>query len=346
MSLMLLTKLPDEVLYKILCFVSPPNNIVTTVCQSLVPLCHATKLYIDTNDTLWESILGGYYLSCDDHNRNDDNDKASSTTLNSTLNTTTTNRKNRAASTNVDTYRARTQRRSSKRLRRTTAKEDVIHAHLVLRDQTEMALQEVAEIAIFKTPHTLSLARLRSILKTYGPNVKVNQRSAIGGTFLVDCTRARHIKESVILSCVKELIEKYGASPYIPALEQGKRRTSSSNKGNNNSNSSATSSTGNSNTLPPLVIAAARGMPSVVKYLLTHDDEEGTLMSMEGTSRFRLFTNAKKSICGTYTPLQFAQKMKEAEIENGANIQTDLKSLNQCIRLLSSTPKRSIKTKT
>ncbi len=206
--------------------------------------------------------------------------------------------------------------------------------------KTEMALQEVADIAIFKTPHTLSLSRLRSILRTYGPNVKINQRSAIGGTFLVDCTRARYIKESVILSCVKELIEKYGASPYIPALEQGKRRTTITNRDNGATSSS--SSRISNNTLPPLVVAAARGMPSVVKYLLNFDDKQGTLSSMEGTSRFRLFTNAKKSICGTFTALQFAQRMREAEIENGANIESDLKSLNRCIQLLSCTPQSTI----
>lgn len=224
-----------------------------------------------------------------------------------------------------------------------------------------MALQEVADLAISKTPHPLSLARLRSVLNTYGPNLNINQRSAIGGTFLVDVVRARCIKESVILSCVRELIEVYSASPYVPAtegaqyqkLKQIKRKV---NGKHNNFTSHRTAG----NLLPPLVVASARGMPSVVKYLLSYEKQklgmtskqqkanatcttaehstkmlDLTLEKMEGSSRFRLFTNPKKSICGTYTPLNFALKMKEAEIEQGAR-ETELRSLNQCIRLLSS----------
>ncbi len=209
-----------------------------------------------------------------------------------------------------------------------------------------MALQEVADLAISKTPHPLSLARLRSVLNTYGPNLNINQRSAIGGSFLVDVVRARCIKESVILSCVKELIEVYSASPYVPATEgaQYQKLKQTKRKGNNAGN-----------LLPPLVVASARGMPSIVKYLLSYEKQhlrpnrnyngmdtsnlrcinnEISLETMEGSSRFRLYTNPKKSICGTYTPLGFALKMKGAEIENGAS-ENELRSLNQCIRLLS-----------
>ena len=205
-----------------------------------------------------------------------------------------------------------------------------------------MALQELADLAISKTPHPLSLARLRGILNTYGPNLNINQRSAIGGTFLVDVVRARCVKESVILSCVKELIEVYHASPYVPATEGAqyqklKQRCSSNNK-----------SKVVGNLLPPLVVASARGMPSIVKYLLSYENEKRgnrkhemnnnvyeviSIQDDEGSSRFRLFTNPKKSICGTHTPLKFALKMKEAELEQGAS-ESDLRSLNQCIRLL------------
>ncbi len=143
MSITLLKGLPDDVLYKILCFINPPNTIVTTVCQSIVPLCHATKSFIDDNETLWESILGGYYLCREDNSHGEKNGKVSSSSTSSpssssvsTQHSTSGNRRSRASSTNTNiVYRARTQRRSSKRLRRTTAKEDVIHAHLVLRDQ-------------------------------------------------------------------------------------------------------------------------------------------------------------------------------------------------------------------
>jgi hypothetical protein len=51
--------------------------------------------------------------------------------------------------------------------------------------------------------------------------------------------------------------------------------------------------------------------------------------------------NPKKSICGTYTPLEFAEKMKEAEIENGAT-ERQLPSLNACIKLLKDASEVSI----
>ena len=242
---------------------------------------------------LWDIILGGYYLDS-----------------------------SRSASANA--YKARTQRRSSKRLRRTTAKQDVIHAHLVLRDQTELALQEVADMAISKTPKPLSLARLRGIMNNYGPVLNIDQRSAIGGTFLVDCCRARCVKESVILACVRELIEHYGASPNVPATEGSSYQLISKKQ---------------HNTLPALVVAATRGMPTVVKYLVEHTSAS---IHEKGASRFRLFMNPKKSICGYYTPLEFAQKMKEAEIENGAK-EVQLQSLNECIMLLKEKCTRTIR---
>mmetsp|Transcript_8725 Transcript_8725/g.10071 ORF Transcript_8725/g.10071 Transcript_8725/m.10071 type:complete len:184 (+) Transcript_8725:49-600(+) len=183
-----------------------------------------------------------------------------------------------------------------------------------------MALQEVADLAISKTPNPLSLGRLRGIFNNYGPILNINQRSAIGGTFLVDCLRSRYVTERVILTCVKELIEKYGASPNVSATEGAQY------------NSVRKKQKKDQNLLPPLVVAAARGMSSIVEYLI--QDNIGTLTDIEGTSRFRLFTNPKKSISGTYTPLDYAKKMKEAEIKNGAG-EHDLKSLNRCIQLLS-----------
>jgi hypothetical protein len=51
--------------------------------------------------------------------------------------------------------------------------------------------------------------------------------------------------------------------------------------------------------------------------------------------------NPKKSVCGTYTPLAFAEKMKEAEIENGATNQ-QLPSLLKCIKLLNSAQARRV----
>jgi hypothetical protein len=284
MSLDLIVSLPDDVFYSILLFLEQPMGISAIVCKLITPLSSATRTFVNTDSSLWENILGGYYL-------------------------------NGSGTSSVSAYRARTQRRSSKRLRRTTAKEDVIHAHYVLRDQTEMALQEVADMAISKSPKPLSLARLRGVLTNYGPILNNNQRSAIGGTFLVDCCRARCIKESVILACLKELVEKYGASVDVPATEGSSYQQVTKKK---------------HYTLTALVVAAARGMPTVVKYLVQASPPS---ISTLGTSRFRLYTNPKKSISATLTPLKFAERMKEAELENGAT-EEQLSLLNLCIRIL------------
>lgn len=297
MSLDLIISLPDDIFYDILLFVNKPLDIPALICHSISPLCSATRTFVSNNSTLWEKVLGAYYQN----DRSSSKKKSNKTLSSSSL---------------ASAYRSRTQRRNSKRLRRTTAKEDVIHAHFVLRDQTEMALQEIADMAISKTPKPLSLARLRSVLTNYGPLLNINQRSAIGGTFLVDCCRARFIKESVILACVKELIEKYDALVNIPATEGSSYQNVTKKK---------------HNTLPALVVVAARGMPSVVKYLLNADPPS---IIIRGTSRFRLFTNPKKSISGTHlTSLQFAERMKAAELENGAT-ESQLPLLNQCIRIL------------
>lgn len=72
-------------------------------------------------------------------------------------------------------------------------------------------------------------------------------------------------------------------------------------------------------------------MPSVVKYLLGR----GASKKARGNGMFRLFSNPKKSLKGiNYRPLDFALKMKEAEIENGAQ-PSELYCLNLCIKLLS-----------
>lgn len=216
-----------------------------------------------------------------------------------------------------------------------------------------MALQELADLAISKTPSPLSLSKLRQILNTYGPNLHINQRSSIGSTFLVDVLRARHVKENVILNCVKELVLVYNASLFVSALVDNKKKSSSSRSSSSNSGRDG-------NELPPLVIAAARGMSSIVKFMLStvssnsinidNDNQQQQqqlqqqhqhlalskerLLQMKGTSRFRLFKNAKKSIHGTFTPLEFVLQMKEAEILHGAS-KGELKSLNECIKLLS-----------
>ena len=186
-------------------------------------------------------------------------------------------------------------------------------------------MEEIGELAVSKS-QPLSLARLRGVLKAHGPLLNINQHSTIGGTFLVNCCRARCVKESVIVSCLKELIEKYGALPNIPSHE--------SSIGNSSRNKN--------NRLYPLTIAAARGMSKVVKYLIQdrimalgggNSCSSTCILMLEGSSRFRLHSNPKKSISGTYMPVDFAQVMKNAELEHGAS-KEEVKSLGCCIKML------------
>ena len=84
--------------------------------------------------------------------------------------------------------------------------------------------------------------------------------------------------------------------------------------------------------MSPLVVVAARGMPTVVQYLLGRP-EGVRCMQDAGTSRFRLYTNPAKSVGGTYTPLEFARVVRDAELAHGAT-PIMLKSLDRCIRML------------
>ena len=141
-GLNLLIGLPDDVTYNILRYIEAPNNIASILCHSMVPLCHATKEYVDANDNLWEAILSGYYVNNYDGDNGDGGRKGSKCT-----------KSDRA-------FRARTQRRSSKRLRRTTAKEDVIHAHFVLRDQVRESMKVLISLLFHLKSHTLSFYSL------------------------------------------------------------------------------------------------------------------------------------------------------------------------------------------
>jgi len=267
----LLSTLPDELLYKVLSYAETEAGVGPFLGGVLSRVNRAMRRVAES-DNLWEMILNGSEYHTQDRG---------------------------------ELAVGRKRRRESTRLRRSTAKEEVIHAHWVLRDQTEMALQDFAELCVFGKPHKLSLPRLRGILHQYG-TLNINQRSRNGETFLVECCRARHVSERIILHCLTELVVAYHANPNIPAFEGTTRAT-----------------------VTALVVAAARGMPTVVKYLLS----VGAAVHQEGTSRFRLHTNASKSIRGTYLPIDFARRMREAEILYGAT-EEDVQSLDACIEIL------------
>lgn len=151
---------------------------------------------------------------------------------------------------------------------------------------------------------------------------------------MVEVVRARHVTESAILKCLRFLIEQNGAGPNVPSAEVGSGSASTIRPVYANSEAAGevgrclSSSTGRE--LYPLVIAAARGMPKVVKYLLS----VGANPESRGSSRFKLYSNPRKSVKGVdLTALEFAKKMRDHEIENGARTE-DMVGLRKVITML------------
>ncbi|KAG7346871.1 hypothetical protein IV203_005940 [Nitzschia inconspicua] len=202
-------------------------------------------------------------------------------------------------------------RRSCKRLRRNPL-DQVQDAHKLMRDNTEIAYYYLWEMSSSNTSskaskNSLTRANLVRILNTYGPQLMYNKTMSSGGTFLVEVCRCRNAKSAAtILQCIQELVERRGALI---------------NKATNESSNS---------TLTPLCVAAVRGMPKVVEYILS----KGALRDNPCSGRFRLHTNPKRSIrCNSVTALKFAEAMLQAELEEGAK-GTDLRDLKSCIKLL------------
>ena len=145
-----------------------------------------------------------------------------------------------------------------------------------------------------------------SILEEFGPNLMYNKTMSTGGNFLVEVCRSRNGTAHTILQCVEELIVKRGCHPDIRTHES--------------SNASLTA----------LCVAAVRGLPKVVEFLLRH----GASTTQTCSGRFRLHTCPKKSLrCNDCTPILFAKKMRDAEIAEGAT-KSNLKELNKCIQIL------------
>lgn len=200
------------------------------------------------------------------------------------------------------------QRRSCKRLRRSPCHQ-VRDAHKRMIDNTEISffyLSELAHKSSRKIKEGLTKQRLASILDEFGPHLRFNNPVSSGGTYLVEVCRARHVKEQAILKCVEELVENRGS-----LLDIHTREAKNSN-------------------LTALCVAAVRGMPTVVGYLLNR----GASKLEQCSGRFRLSTNARKSVqCTAATPLEFATTMFTSEQEQGAT-HAELGNLKKCINLL------------
>ena len=194
-------------------------------------------------------------------------------------------------------------RRTSKRLCR-SPKANVKASHMAVIERTLFAHAWMIDWATSKkTPLTLN--RLRWALREFEP--LVNYR--VGTTLLIECCRA-DVKDSVILRCVRELIENFGADPNVAAITE-----QSSFHG-----------------VTPLIIASARGIPCVVRYLL----DAGASPLTVGNARFSWVKKSTRTVKGAHTPLEFARGMREAEIAQwGDDCDYDSpEELDECIEFL------------
>ena len=289
--------LPDEILHNVFTFIAnSPCLIGPSLCWNLRQLSTEWRNSLDSERRdLW--ALTTCDLACDSYTcRSSDY-----TALETMLTKKKVGKRTAAWSASSSSKRARSgeeasSARRSTRLRASTPKESYIHAYNLTLSRTETAVLQIAELG-HSPKDSLTFAKLRNLLILHGP-VAVNQRVRTGGTFLVEVCRARHVYEGVILKCIKHLIQEYGANPNIPSAEfaSGKTVTIQGPSRNSTTSKTACSTSTVGCELYPLIIAAARGMHTVVKYLL----ESGADKSLRGSCRFKLFSNPKKSIKGEW----------------------------------------------
>lgn len=268
---MAIWELPDILLYRVGQFASSPTETASFFCHTIAPLCKASYQSIVMDEDKSNGLWD--LILRGDYDVVINKDEKS---------------------------------RCSKRLKRSPVYR-VRDAHILMIANTEMAYSEVWELGYSTKKNALTKQKMINILNEYGP-VMVNRLMANGGTFLVEICRSRNTSPSMILQCVKELVERRGAFVNI--------------QNNDSMNSSLTA----------LCVASARGMHKLVDYLLSH----GALLStnIRCSGKFRLFKNRNKcSKCIKVTPLEFSQQMLAAEKKEGATKQ-DLKDLNRCIYLL------------
>jgi hypothetical protein len=324
-----LFEVPDEILHNVFTFIAnSPCQIGPSVCWKLRHLSTQWRENLDAErHDLW--ALATCDLSCDSytHQTHDFAElKSKSTKFKSKKRSTSSAG---SCSKRVKTGDENSTRRST-RLRASTPKESYIHAYNLTLSRTETAIMQLAEYT-HSPKDSLTFAKLRNLVLVHGP-VAINQRVRTGGTFLVEVCRARHVHEGVILKCVKLLINEYGANPNVPSAEFASAKAVVIQRPGNATSQTACSTSTIGTELYPLIIAAARGMPTVVKYLL----ESGADREVRGSCKFKLFSS-KRSIKGdNLTALEFASKMLKEEKANGLGA-SDLKGLLKVVRLLDPT---------
>lgn len=204
----------------------------------------------------------------------------------------------------ADVSHSRTRKRISQRLKQSHLQR-VRDAHLMIKDNTEIAYFYLSEMCIASSKKAcLSKARLSSLIDEYGPHLRLNHLVSSGGSFLVEVCRARHVKEAIILKCAEELLERRNMNVNLVTNEPAH--------------------------ITALCVAAARGMSTVVKYLLS----KGADQNIPCSGRFRLYTQSRRSVkCLNATPMEFAKTIRTEEIAEGAS-ENDLSDLNKTIQHL------------
>lgn len=198
--------------------------------------------------------------------------------------------------------------RTSKRVKRSLHPMEAVRmAHMGLCIQTDDAHAALVNYANSED-EPLSLTRLRTIL-TNRP-VLVNRRSSYSGrTFLHACCAADYVNEGVVLRCIQYLMEHHGADPNLPCAGESPLANP-----------------------PPLFFAISRVMPSVIKALL----RGGADQDAQVTGRFRLVSNPSQTFSGTFTPLEFAHKLREEEGSQDNSLPMYyMRKLTACIQILS-----------
>ncbi|GKY92567.1 hypothetical protein MPSEU_000226900 [Mayamaea pseudoterrestris] len=282
-SLSCLWNLPDTILFGIVSFVAAPTNRASVVCHQLAPLNRLCYNQFQNNTILWEAILQEDYGAARECHG------ASSIT----------SRRNQAGGSDH-------KRRRCTRLERSPL-EQVKEAHRLVKDNTEIAFYYLSELVTASTKKSgLSHRKLVGLLHEYGPHLRINQRTYTGGLFLIEVCRSKNVNEAVILKCVRELVEKYGAIVDLQTYEAASAYQTA------------------------LAVASARGMPTIVKYLLS----KGASPDILSSGRFQLSKNSKKTMRLTNSKsLDFAKEARRCELEHGATAR-ELKNLNDCIELL------------
>ena len=285
--------LPEELIFKVVAFVAAPTNRATVLCHTIAPLCKAAyKKIIPVNDDLTSSasLLWDTVLT---------EDYVSAATRYNDL----VGAKERPTK---KPKHAHHDRRECKRLQR-CAIHRVRDAHRLISDNTEIAYFYLSEMVnCTSNGNKLTKARLVSLLHEYGPNLRFNRPVSSGGLYLVEICRAKNVKETVILRCTQELVENWGIQIDLRTTES------------------------NISCQTALCVAAARGLHTVVQYLI----DRGAIRDILSSGRFALHTRPKKTIrCLDQTALEFATTMRDAERLEGAT-DDSLRGLNKSIQLL------------